>query len=163
MIGLHCLSETFWRVDRSRAVLFMRLFQQSWRQRALNGDWLLDHYGPLKVAKVSALSATFGIVLFAMSTDVVFAFVGALFAGLGTAIFYPLTMSAAARRPGDAEDNVAAMSLFAFTSFMLAPPILGGIADLVGLRVALLVIAPLAASSYLLSNELKKDVKKKPY
>jgi len=123
----------------------------------LAGDWLLDRYGPLTVARVSAVSASFGVALFAVAPNVTIAFVAALFAGLGTAIFYPLTMTAAARRPGDAEDNVAAMSLFAFTSFMLAPPALGAIADAAGLRTALLFLAPLAATSLLLSGELKKE------
>jgi len=123
----------------------------------LCGDWLQDEFGVVRVAKVSCFSAFSGIVLFAVSPNLPTAFLGALLAGLGTAIVYPLAMSVAARRPGDAEDNVAAMSLFAFTSFMLAPPLLGAIADYAGLRVALLVIAPLAACSFLLCNELKKD------
>jgi MFS family permease len=123
----------------------------------LNGDWLLETYGALRVARVSAVAATFGIALFSLSPNVVIAFIAAMFAGLGTAIFYPLTMSAVARRPGDSEDNVSAMSLFAFTSFMLAPPILGFIVDGWGLRVALLLVAPVAATSLILSHELKKD------
>ncbi|MGI9366625.1 MAG: MFS transporter [Rhizobiaceae bacterium] len=122
----------------------------------MSGDWLLDMFGPLPVARISAVSATVGIVMFALAPGVEIAFVAALFSGLGTAIFYPLTMSAAANRPGDSEDNVSAMSLFAFSSFMLAPPILGFIVDVWGLRVALLVIAPLAAGSLLLTGELKK-------
>ncbi len=121
------------------------------------GDWLLDNFGAQRVARVSAVAATFGITLFAMSPNVTVAFIAALFAGLGTAIFYPLTMTEAANRPGDAEDNVSAMSLLAFTSFMLAPPLLGAIIDHWGLRAALLTIAPLAASSLLLTGELKKD------
>ena len=123
----------------------------------LSGDWLLETFGPIPVARISAVAATFGITLFALAPNTTVAFVAALFAGLGTAIFYPLTMSAAASRPGDSEDNVAAMSLFAFSSFMLAPPILGGTIDIWGLRVALLLIAPLAASSLLLIGELKKN------
>ncbi|MEL6750583.1 MAG: MFS transporter, partial [Pseudomonadota bacterium] len=100
----------------------------------LSGDWLLDRYGALRVAQVSAVSAVIGIAIFASAPNVGIAFLGALFSGLGVAIFYPLTMSAAAKRPGDAADNVAAMSLFAFTSFMLGPPLLGAVADWAGLR-----------------------------
>ncbi len=122
----------------------------------LGGDWLLETFGPLPVARVSAIAATFGIALFAMSPNTIVAFIAAAFAGLGTAIFYPLTMSAAASRPGESEDNVSAMSLFAFSSFMLAPPLLGAIVDGFGLRIALLLVAPLAASSLFLTNELNK-------
>lgn len=123
----------------------------------LGGDWLLETFGPLPVARISAVAATFGIALFAMSPNTVVAFIAAMFAGLGTAIFYPLTMSAAASRPGDSEDNVSAMSLFAFSSFMLAPPILGAVVDGFGLRTALLLVAPLAAASLLLTSELNKE------
>ncbi len=123
----------------------------------LYGDSLLDKYGPFRIARISALAATVGILIFALAPNAPVAFIGALFAGLGTAIFYPLTMTAAAGRPGDAEDNVAAVSLFAFTGFMIAPPLLGFIADAAGLRIALVMLAPLAALSYVLSKELKKD------
>jgi len=123
----------------------------------LGGDWLLETFGPIRVARVSAVAATIGIGLFALAPNIEIAFVAALFAGLGTAIFYPLTMSAVANRPGDSEDNVSAMSLLAFTSFMLAPPLLGFIVDGWGLRIALVLVAPIAATSLLLNNELKKD------
>ena len=63
---------------------------------------------------------------------------------------------AVARRPGKAEDNVAAISLFGFTAFMFAPPIIGFLADWIGLKYALFLIAPFAATSYLLSAELEK-------
>lgn len=122
----------------------------------LSGDILLDRFGPMLVARVSAVSAAVGIALFAFAPNVEIAFLGALFSGLGVAIFYPLTMSEAAKRPGDAEDNVAAMSLFAFTSFMIAPPLLGFIADAAGLRFALALLIPLTVLSLALTGELRK-------
>ncbi len=122
----------------------------------LSGDMLLERFGPLLVARVSALSAALGIATFAFAPNVEIAFLGALFSGLGVAIFYPLTMSEAAKRPGDAEDNVAAMSLFAFTSFMIAPPLLGFIADAAGLRFALALLIPMTVLSLALTGELRK-------
>ncbi len=123
----------------------------------LSGDVLLESFGPLKVARVSAVCAIVGIVGFSMAPNVVIAFLAAALCGVGVAIFYPLTMTAAARRPGDAADNVAAMSLFAFVSFMLGPPVLGFIADLAGLRYALLLLTPLAILSLTLTNELRTN------
>jgi MFS family permease len=123
----------------------------------LYGDTLIERYGPPLVARVSAASAVVGMALFAAAPNVPVAFLGALFSGLGVAIFYPLTMSEAAKRPGDATDNVAAMSLFAFTSFMLGPPILGGLADLFGLRLALALLVPLAMVSLWLTRELHRE------
>lgn len=124
----------------------------------LSGDLLIARFGAFNVMRISAISATFGIALFAGATSVPVAFVGALFSGLGVAIVYPLAMTAAARRPGNAEDNVAALSLFAFSAFMMAPPAIGFLADVIGLRWGLLLLVPLAATSWLLSGELKKKV-----
>lgn len=122
----------------------------------LSGDWLQDRFGELLVARVSALCATAGIALFAVSTTIPVAFVAAALSGLGVAIFYPLAMTAAARRPGDEEDNVAAMSMIAFTSFMVAPPAIGFLADAFSLPIALAVLVPFAFGSLLLTGELKK-------
>jgi MFS family permease len=122
----------------------------------LNGDWLLDRFGPVRVARVSAMSAILGISLFAFAPNVYVAFIGAFFSGLGVAIVYPLAMAAAAKKPGDAEDNVAAMSLFSFTAFMLAPPLIGFVADATDLRIALALLIPVAATSLLLTDELKE-------
>ncbi len=68
----------------------------------LSGDWLNERFGALAVARVSAISATIGIAVFALAPNVPTAFVGAVFSGLGVAIVYPLAMTAAARRPGTA-------------------------------------------------------------
>ena len=122
----------------------------------LSGDHLIDTYGPVAVAKLSSVAGTLGILIFSLAPNVPVAFVGALFSGLGVAIFYPLTMSVAAARPGNSEDNVAAMSLFAFTAFMIAPPALGFIIDHMGMRTALVILAPLAAYSFFMSKELTK-------
>lgn len=121
-----------------------------------SGDALLARFGAPRVAQVSGVSTAIGITLFALSPNIGVAYVGALLSGLGVAIMYPLTMSAAAARPGDAEDNVAALSLVAFTSFMIAPPIIGFLAEGFGLSIALVLLAPLAASSLLLNSELKE-------
>jgi len=122
----------------------------------LSGDYLLDRFGTVHVARLSAVSAILGISLFALAPNVYVAFIGAFFSGLGVAIVYPMAMSEAARRPGDAEDNVAAMSLFSFTAFMVAPPLIGFIADASSLRVALALLIPIAVTSLLLTRELKK-------
>ncbi|MEM9734682.1 MAG: MFS transporter [Pseudomonadota bacterium] len=122
----------------------------------LSGDWLQEKFTPLVVARVSAVCATAGIALFATSTSIPMAFFAAALSGLGVAIFYPLAMTAAARRPGDEEDNVAAMSMIAFTSFMVAPPAIGFLADGFGLPIALSTLVPLTIGSLLLTGELKK-------
>ncbi|MEM8750837.1 MAG: MFS transporter [Pseudomonadota bacterium] len=122
----------------------------------LSGDWLLDRFGAFAVAQVSTVLATLGIALFAQAPSVPVALLGALLSGAGVAIVYPLSMTHAARRPGDATQNVASMSLFSFCSFMLAPPLIGFISDATDLRFALTLLIPLAFCSLLLTRELKR-------
>lgn len=122
----------------------------------LSGDWLAGKIGDLRTVRWSGIAATIGIGVFALAGNTTVAFLGATLSGLGVAIVYPLAMSAAARRPGIAADNVAAMSLLAFTAFLVAPPIIGFVSDLAGLRWALLLLVPVAALTPLLAKEITR-------
>lgn len=122
------------------------------------GDGLIERFGPVMVARVSALAATTGIVMFSFSLSVPMAFVAAGLSGLGVAIVYPLAMTAAAERPGSAAENVSAVALFGFSAFLLAPPLTGFVSDWLGLRWALVMFAPLAALSGYLAGELVAEI-----
>lgn len=120
----------------------------------MQGDALIERFGPLLVARVSAAAATVGVVLFASSSSLVTALLAAGLSGLGVAIVYPLAMTAAAERPGVAAENVAAVALVGFSAFLLAPPITGMLSDWLGLRWAIGVFAPAAALTGFLAGEL---------
>ncbi|MBX2825163.1 MAG: MFS transporter [Gammaproteobacteria bacterium] len=123
----------------------------------LSGDFLASRLGSEFIVRWSGVAATAGIGIFALAGNNVVAFIGATLAGLGVAIVYPLAMTAAARRPGRATENVAAMSLLAFSAFLIAPPIIGFLSDQLGLRVALLLLVPVAATTSLLAREISRN------
>lgn len=109
----------------------------------LAGDRLAERFGPARVVLVSALSAALGAALFAAAPDLAVALAGAALAGFGVATVYPLSVSAAAAAPGkSAEANVAAVSFIAFSVFLVGPPVIGGLAELFGLRIALALLVP---------------------
>jgi len=121
----------------------------------LSGDSLAERYGDYRLLLVSGFAATLGIATFAMAPNVVIAFFGAALSGMGVAIVYPLAVSAVARRPGrSAADNVAAISMIAFTAFLIAPPLIGFLSELFGLRWALLLLAPIAFCTVFLAKEV---------
>lgn len=123
----------------------------------LSGDALTDHYGAYRVVLISGISAVLGLFVFAISNGVVMAFIGATFAGLGVAVVYPLGISAAARRKvGTPAGNVAAISLVSFTTFLLSPPLIGFLSGAFGLRTALLIFVPIAATTLLLAREVRQ-------
>lgn len=122
----------------------------------LSGDAISAAVGDSTVVLCSGIAATLGLALFASATSVGMAMAGAMLAGLGVAIVYPLTMSAAARRPGVPTDNVAALSLIAFVAFLLAPPVIGFLSSWFGLRVALLLLLPIVALTPVLFREVER-------
>lgn len=122
----------------------------------LSGDSLATRFGDLTIVRVSGIASTIGITLFALSPSVPWAFVGAALSGAGVAIVFPLAVTAAANRPGrSSADNVAALNMIAFSAFMVAPPIIGFISELMGLRIALLLLGPIALLTFLLAKEVE--------
>lgn len=124
----------------------------------LSGDAISERFGDVTVVRVSGLAATVGITLFALAPSALWVFVGAAIAGAGVAIVFPLTVTAAANRPGrSAAENVAALNMIAFTAFLISPPLIGFLSEVVGLRYALLALAPIAFTTFLLAGEVSVD------
>ncbi|MDC0435513.1 MFS transporter [bacterium] len=126
----------------------------------LSGDYISERLGELNVVRASGIAATLGIGLFAMAPSPLWAFVGAAISGAGVAIVFPLAMSAAANRPGRSPtENVAALNMIAFSAFLVAPPLIGFLSELIGLRNALLSLAPLAFLTFLLAGEVDQPAR----
>ena len=126
----------------------------------LTGDAITERFGELAVVRASGLASTIGIALFAMASSTFWVFVGAAIAGAGVAIVFPLTVTAAANRPGrSSADNVAALNMISFSAFLIAPPLIGFLSDAIGLRYALLTLAPFAFTTFLLAGEVRTTQK----
>jgi len=121
----------------------------------LCGDAIGDRVAAQLIVQISGLAATLGIVIFALSSSIYVAMLGAAISGMGVAIVYPLAVTAAARRQGNAADNVAAITMVAFSAFLIAPPFIGFLSDAFGLRVALLMLAPVAITTVFLAGEVR--------
>ena len=104
-----------------------------------------------------SLLMTFGMCLIAFSPIYLTALIGSLLMGAGSAVIFPLAMSSAARQSDRTpEENVAALAQFAFVTFLLAPPILGFISEIHGLRLAFGFALPFILLSYLQLNVLEE-------
>ena len=124
----------------------------------LAGDRLAERFGAATVVLVSCLSAALGAALFATAPNLAIAIVGAALAGFGVATVYPLAVSAAAVAPGkSSEANVAAVSFIAFSVFLAGPPIIGGLAELFDLRIALAILVPAALVSAALHGSVRVE------
>ncbi|HSM39588.1 MAG TPA: MFS transporter [Afifellaceae bacterium] len=122
----------------------------------LAGDRLAERYGPARVVLVSSLAAALGAAMFSAAPGLAVALVGAALAGFGVATIYPLAVSAAAAAPGkSSEANVAAVSFIAFSIFLVGPPLIGGLAELFGLRIALALLVPGALAAAALHGSVR--------
>lgn len=107
------------------------------------GTVLLDRYGRVAVLRLCAGLALVGLLTFGLvPTDMLWlAVIGAVLWGMGAALGFPVGMSAASDDPLRAAARVSVVSTIGYSAFLAGPPLLGLLADHVGYRHALLVIA----------------------
>lgn len=120
-------------------------------------DRFVERHSPLAIART--LLGVLGLgtltVTFAPAWPV--ALVGFALMGVGTSVMFPLAMSAAAQRVDrSAATNVAALAQISFVAFLLGPPLLGCVAEHVGIRWAFGVGLPLVMLSLSVSSILRQ-------
>jgi len=119
------------------------------------GDRFVDRFAPVRVARGMQAIMALGVITVFFAPDPITALVGFAMIGAGNAMMFPLAMSAAAQRTDrPAAINVAALAQFSFVTFLLAPPILGFIAEQFGLRWTFGIGLPLIMLSFALSGAL---------
>ena len=78
------------------------------------------------------------------------ALIGFIFMGAGNAVLFPMAVSAAAQKTDrPAAVNVASLAQISFLTFLLAPPLLGFVAEHAGIRYAFGLCLPFLIFSWL--------------
>jgi MFS family permease len=104
----------------------------------LTGDWLTLRVGPRRMVRGGGALVTLGMLCVVATGAPVPAIVGFALIGAGVSCIFPLILSAAARTPGVASSTaIAAMATTGYTGFLVGPPLIGGVAEALTLRVAL--------------------------
>jgi len=127
-------------------------------------DGFVERHSPEGVARVLMGILLLGTLIVFFSPYPILSLVGFALAGVGTSAIFPLAMSAAAQRTDrPAVINVAALAQNSFTIFLLGPPLLGGIAQVFGIRWSFGIGVPLIVLSFILAGALgKKPVPPSP-
>ncbi|MGK9149220.1 MFS transporter [Plantibacter flavus] len=119
-----------------------------------SGEPLIDRFGKAMVLRVSALVSAVGIALVIFSDNVVVAGLAVVLWGLGAALGFPVTLSAA----GESDDpttTVGAVASAGYVAFLVGPPLLGFIGEHVGLRGAIVVVLVVVFAASFLTNAAK--------
>ena len=105
----------------------------------LFGGSAVERYGRAPVLRVTAALVIAGVLAVVVSPGLPGAFAGAVLWGLGASLGFPLGMSAAADDETGAAARVSVVSSIGYTAFLAGPPLVGLLADGVGVRRAILV------------------------
>ncbi|HLL63818.1 MAG TPA: MFS transporter [Propionibacteriaceae bacterium] len=116
------------------------------------GPTLIDRRGRVFAVRLSALVALVGLVLVVFGTLLPVAMVGAVLWGAGTALGFPVGMSAAADDPVMSAARVSVVASIAYTAFLAGPPFIGLLGDHLGVLRALSTVAGLLAVALLLGG-----------
>jgi hypothetical protein len=106
----------------------------------LAGDRLAERLGAPALARRGALLAAAGLVVALAAGSPAPSIAGLAAMGLGLAALFPLALRAAAAGSAAPATAVAAVSFSGYAAFLAGPPAIGGLAELAGLRAALVVL-----------------------
>lgn len=118
-------------------------------------DGFVERHSPVAVTRILLSVLAVGDVLVFVSPTPALSLLGFALMGVGTSAIFPLAMSAAAqRRDRPSTVNVASLAQTAFVAFLLAPPLLGLVAQQFGIRWSFGVALPLIVASLWLSSAM---------
>jgi MFS family permease len=118
----------------------------------LLGDRLVAAWGRVKTVRVSAVIAAAGGMDVVLSPSVPVVIAGYAALGVGLACMVPLVFVAAAGNDPEPGPALAAVSTPGYVGFLLGPPVIGGLAEVVGLGTALALLPVLLVGVALLAG-----------
>jgi hypothetical protein len=94
--------------------------------------------------RAGGLVSAAGVLLTVVGPGLVTSYLGAALWALGVCLVFPAAVSAGGEAPYRPADAIAAVTTIGYGGFLLGPPLIGLLADQVGLGRALLVLLVLA-------------------
>jgi len=119
------------------------------------GGLLLDRLGRVLVLRISALLAIVGLLIVIFGGSYIFATIGIVLWGLGAAFGFPVGLSAAGDDPRGVAARVSAVATAGYLAFLVGPPFLGFVGEMIGLLRALIVVLITVTIAGLLSQAAK--------
>ncbi|WP_108249278.1 MFS transporter [Planctomonas deserti] len=146
-------------VDNTTGALVFGVFVTAMTVGRIAGVPLLDRFGRVPVLRVSAVFAAVGLLLVIFGPAPAVAVVGVVLWGLGSALGFPVGMSAAADDPRTAGARVSAVATIGYCAFLVGPPAIGFLGEHFGLLNGLLVVLILVAVAGIVSGSAREPEK----
>lgn len=128
-------------LDAGGAALGYAAFSAAMVVGRFSGDRVTASFGRARPVRAGALLAAAGLAAALASDIFLLILAGFALAGLGLSIIVPNVFGAAGRAPGVPSGvGLAAVTTAGYVGFLSGPPIIGGLAQMIGLRAALGIV-----------------------
>src|SRR4051812_9669261 len=119
------------------------------------GPGLIDRHGRVLTVRIFGALALAGLVLVVWGSTLPVAMAGPALWGLGTALGFPVGMSAAGEDPAHAPARVSVVATIGYFAFLAGPPLIGFLGQRTGTLHALTVTGGLVALGLMISGVLR--------
>ncbi|MFD0145014.1 MULTISPECIES: MFS transporter [unclassified Streptomyces] len=128
----------------------------------LVGDRVVDRFGAVRTVRVGGVAATLGGLLVVLAPHAAVAMAGFGLIGLGVAVVVPLAFAAAGRSGPNPSQAIAGVATITYTSGLIAPSAIGGIADATSLMFSFGLVTLLAFGLVLGASVLRQGDRTTP-
>jgi len=124
------------------------------------GTPITERLGRHGAVRIGGLTSIVGVALTVFGPWLPLAFLGAVAWALGVCLIFPAAISAAGESPDRPTDAIAAVSTVGYAGLLIGPPVIGILADHIGIGHALLVLPLLAAAISALAPAVRAQTAK---
>ncbi|MFE2462902.1 MFS transporter [Streptomyces sp. NPDC059402] len=128
----------------------------------LVGDKVVDRFGAVRTVRVSGVLATLGGLLVVVGGHPAVAMTGFALMGLGIAVVVPLCFAAAGRAGSNPSLAIAGVATITYTSGLVAPSAIGGLAQATSLVVSFGLVTVLACCLVVFARVLRAGDRNRP-
>ncbi|KAF2781310.1 MFS transporter [Streptomyces coelicoflavus] len=128
----------------------------------LVGDKVVDRFGAVRTVRVSGVLATLGGLLVVVGGGPAMAMTGFALMGLGIAVVVPLCFAAAGRAGSNPSLAIAGVATITYTSGLIAPGAIGGLAEATSLVVSFGLVTALACCLVVFARVLRAGDRNRP-
>lgn len=126
------------------------------------GDKVVDRFGAVRTVRFSGVLATLGGLLIVVSDHPAVAMAGFALLGLGIAVVVPLCFAAAGRSGPNPSQAIAGVATITYTSGLIAPSAIGGLAQATSLMVSFCVVTVLSSGLAVFAGVLRAGDRDRP-
>ena len=146
-------------VENATGALVFGIFVTAMTAGRLGGVVLLNRFGRVPVLRASFLLASAGLLVIIFIPNPIVATIGAIAWGLGSALGFPIGMSAAADDARTAAARVSAVASIGYFAVLVGPPVIGVLVEQVGLLGALLIVLVLCAMGAVVASAAREPAR----